>query len=82
MKKSFETTVFLKALDPNKAHGHDEISIRTINLCASSIPKPSYIFENCFESEYLPKEWKKADVVPVHKKVIEQLLFIDQCRYC
>ena len=30
----------IKSLDPNKAHGHDEISIRMIKLCGSLIAKP------------------------------------------
>ena len=59
----------IKSLDPNKAHGHNEISIRMIKLCASSIAKPlSILFRNCFQNECFPKEWKKANIVPVHKK--------------
>ena len=39
----------IKSLDPNKAHGHNEISIRMIKLCATSIAKPlSILFRNCF----------------------------------
>ena len=34
---------FIKALDPNKAHGHDGISIPTIKVCAFSIPEPLHI---------------------------------------
>ena len=30
----------IKSLDPNKAHGHDGISIRMIKLCTTSISKP------------------------------------------
>ena len=29
----------IRSLDPNKAHGHDEITIRMIKMCASSIAK-------------------------------------------
>ena len=61
----------IKSLDPNKAHGHDEISIRMIKLCATSISKPlSILFGNCFENQCFPNEWKKANIVPVHKKMI------------
>ena len=28
------------------------------------------IFINCLEIELLPREWKKANIVPAHKKVI------------
>ena len=52
----------VRSLDQNKAHGHDEISIRMIKLCASSIPKPLHlIFRNCLETESISKEWKKRN---------------------
>ena len=61
----------IKSLDPNKTHGHDEMSVRMIKLCATSIAKPlSILFRNCFENQCFPKECKKADSLPVHKKVI------------
>ena len=42
----------IRLLDPNKAHGHDEISILMIKLCTSSISKPlEILFRNCLESE-------------------------------
>ena len=34
----------IKSLDPGKAHGHGEISIRMIKLCTSSISQTSSIF--------------------------------------
>ena len=59
---------FIKALNPNKAHGHNEISIRMIKLCASSISKPLQIlFKNCLENERFPDEWKKTIIVPAYK---------------
>ena len=65
----------IRSLDQNKAHGHDEISIRMIKLCASSISKPLHlIFRNCLEIESFPKEWKKANIIPVHKKGDKQLI--------
>ena len=30
----------IRSLNPNKAHGHEEITIRMIKMCASSIAKP------------------------------------------
>ena len=60
----------IKSLDLNHA-GHDEISIRMIKLCASSIEKKlSILFKDFFENECFPKEWKKDNAVPVHKKMI------------
>ena len=57
------------------AHRHDEISIRMIKICASSISKPlAILFRNCLESECFPKEWKKGNIVPVHKKHDKKLI--------
>ena len=43
----------IKNLDPNKAHGHDMISIRMIKLCGISICKPlEIIFQNRLLSSF------------------------------
>ena len=58
----------IKNLNPNKAHGFDMISIRMIKICSESFLKPlELIFKLCLENEKFPIEWKKANVVPVHK---------------
>ena len=60
----------IKNVNPNKAHGFDMISIRTLKICGDSILKPlELIFKSCIESGKFPIEWKKANVVPVHKKI-------------
>ena len=60
----------IKNLNPNKAHGHDMITIRMIKLCGISICKPfEIIFQNCLRLGKFPSEWKKAIVVPTFKKV-------------
>ena len=65
----------IKNLDPNKAHGHDMISIRMIKLCGISICKPlEIIFQNCLRSGKFPSEWKKANVVPTFKKGDKQCI--------
>ena len=72
---SSDIVKIIRSLDSNKAHGHDEISIRMIKICASSISKPlAILFRNCLESECFPKEWKKGNIVPVHKKHDKQLI--------
>ena len=64
-----------RSLDQDKAHGHDEISIRMIPHCASSISKPLHlIFRNCLETESFPKEWKNANIIAVHIKGDKQLI--------
>ena len=55
-----------RSLELKKAHENDEICIRMIKMYTSSISKP--LFRNCHENECFPKEWKKANIVPVHKK--------------
>ena len=61
----------VKKLDPNKAHGHGMISIHMLKLCGDSIWKPlemEIIFKNCLKEGIFPDEWKKANIVPIHKK--------------
>ena len=59
----------IQNLDPTKAHGHDNISIRMLKICRSSICKPlEMIFKQCIETGFFPSEWKKANIVPIHKK--------------
>ena len=59
----------LKSLDANKAHGHDDISIRMLKLSQKSILKPlKLIFENYLRTRLFLDQWKKANVVPIHKK--------------
>ena len=62
----------IKTLDINKAHGYDEVSIRMLQLCNKSIVKPlSIIFKNCRLRKVFPNLWKKANVVPIHKKGVK-----------
>ena len=65
----------IQNLDPNKVHGHDNISIRMLKICGSSIYKPlEMIFKQCIETGFFPSEWKKANIVPIHKKGDKQTL--------
>ena len=65
----------IQNLDPNKAHGHDQISIRMLKLCSTSICKPlEIIFYQCLETGTFPNDWKKGNVVPVFKKGDKQIL--------
>ena len=67
----------IKNLDPNKAHGHDKISIRMVKLCGISICKPfGIIFQNCLRSGKFLSELKKANVVPTFKKGDKQCIKI------
>ena len=47
----------LKSLDANKAHGHDDISIRMLKLSYKSILKPlKLLFENCLRIGIFPDQ--------------------------
>ena len=59
----------IRSLNPNKAHGWDEISVRTPKLCDMTLVIPlKIIFINCLRRGIFPDIWKHANVVPVHKK--------------
>ena len=70
------------ALNPIKAHGHDGLSIHMLQMGfhmlqmgSDSISKPlSIIFQNYLKAGYFPTAWKKANVVPTHKKGNKQML--------
>ena len=65
----------IKTLDINKAHGHDEVSIRMLKLCDKSIVKSlSIISKNCKLKKTFPNLWKKANIVPIHKKGEKDLI--------
>ena len=59
----------IRNLNLNKAHGWDEISVRMIKMCDNSLIIPlKLIFQNCLRHGIFPETWKRANVVPVHKK--------------
>ena len=65
----------IRNLDPNKAHGHDMISIRMVKICDDFICKPlKLMFQSCSESDKFTSKWKKAIVVPIHKRGDKQIL--------
>ena len=65
----------IQNLDPNKVHSHDQISIRMLKLCSTSICKPlEIIFNRYLETGTFPNDWKKGNVVPVFKKGDKQIL--------
>ena len=51
----------IRNLDPNKAHGHDMLSIRMLKICADALCGPhGLMFQFCFENCKFPSEWKKS----------------------
>ena len=66
---SDDITTLVRNLDPYKTQGHDMLSICMLKLCGKSICKPlDVIFQSCIKHGEFAMEWKKANVVPVHKK--------------
>ena len=65
----------IHSLNINKTHGYNNLSIRLLKICDSSIVKPlSITFKNCLQSSSFPNNWKNSNVVPIHKKGGMQLL--------
>ena len=70
-----EILKIIRALNINKAHGHDDISIRMIKICDESLLKPLLIlFKNSLKLSYYPDIWKKSNIIPAHKKNDKQLV--------
>ena len=63
----------IRDLDPNKAHGHDMISIRMLKICGESISKPlEIIFKSCIEKGRFLMNGKKQMWFQSIKKVISK----------
>ena len=63
------------SLNPNKAHGHDNISIRMLKICGNTICKPlELIFKQALTTGVFPSEWKKGNIVSCYKKGEKQNL--------
>ena len=70
-----EILKIIRALNINKAHGHDDISIRMIKICDVSLLKPlTILFENSAKSSCYPDIWKKSNIIPAHKKNDKRLV--------
>ena len=45
------------------------IGIQKLQICGDSVLPPlEFIVKSCLENGTFPSQWKKANVVPVHKK--------------
>ena len=73
--KKNDITSIIKSLNPTKAHGFDNISIRMIKLCEDSITLPlSLIFKSLLSQGVFPETWKTGNIILVHKKEAEYLV--------
>ena len=70
-----DVLMIIKSLTINKSHGHDDISIRLLQICGAEVVKPlSLIFKNCIQYRIFPNLWKKSNIVPIHKKSDKQCM--------
>ena len=59
----------LSNINPNKASGPDGIHGKILKHCAVSLAYPlSLMFKISYNTGCIPRDWKLAHVVPVHKK--------------
>ena len=74
----------IRALDVSKVHGHDNISVRIIKLCTNSVTHSlTLIFQSSMAAGIFATQWKRANIVLVHKKNDKQMYqIIDQYFFC
>ena len=64
-----EILKIIRALNINKVHCHDDISIRMVKICNKLLLKPlTILFKNLTSSCCYPDIWKKSHIIPAHKK--------------
>ena len=65
----------IRSLNEDKAHGHDNISIRITKIFDTAIVEPlSIIFNNCINQSMFPDIWKRSNICPIHKKGDKQII--------
>ena len=64
-----EVEHYLNSLDTSKAYGPDGIPPRLLKECSKEISSSlCSLFNKSIETGRVPREWKKANVIPIHKK--------------
>jgi len=64
-----EVLTELKGVDTSKAPGPDGIPTTILKDCAEALTRPlTQLFNMSLDKSSVPKEWKRANVVPVFKK--------------
>ena len=62
----------LRQLNPNKAHGPDELSPQLLKLVAEELaPMLTIIFQQSYDLSSTPKDWNSAIVMPIYKKSLK-----------
>ena len=64
-----EVKDLINILDTSKSTGCDEISPKLVHKAGDSIVSPlTRLFNLCLHKNKIPSLWKKANVIPIHKK--------------
>ena len=65
----------IRAFDVSKAHGWTKVSVGMVKICDESLVKPLFnIFQFSLEIGNFPSNWKRGNIVPVHKKGNKDLI--------
>ena len=65
----------VKSLNSNKSHCWDKLSVKLVNMCNKTLICPlKLIFKASIQEVVFPDCWKKANVVPIHKKGSKNIL--------
>ena len=65
----------IKLLNVNKAYGHNNISIKLLQICAAEVVKTlSLISKGFIQYGLFSNLWKKSNIVPIHKKGNKQFM--------
>ena len=66
-------------LKTNKASGPDNMSPKLLRSCTIVLMKPlTLLYNSCISSSFFPDDFKKAKVIPLHKKL--EKIFVDNYR--
>ena len=68
--KEIEILKIIRALNINKVHGYDDISIRMIKICDKSL----LLFKNSSQSSCYPDIWKRSNIIHAQKESDKQLV--------
>ena len=71
----FESQVInniIRSLYVNKAHSHDNVSIRMLEICGSAIVEPlTIIFTSYINHRIFPNIWKKSNLINEYFKLCQ-----------
>ena len=67
--KDDDIITIIKNLNVDKIRGWDQLSVRMIKTWGDSITFPlNLIFKSMINEGVFPEDWKKSDLLPIHKK--------------